>query len=659
MADQSKPPHELQACKDEEGSQKSGGINRTKDKSPSFRMERREKSDKRSMSVWDYDDSLDQKERELEESAKRMNKYKKLPFIGVQNIAFQIWKKFGIQKVMSNEQGFYFFKFSQADAARRVIDAGPWYFGSKLLILKQWYPQMQLVKEQMARVPIWAQFYNVPLVLWNEGGLSHLASAIGVPLYADDLTENRRRLSYAKICVEVEVCSELPDSVDVECMGEQVTVGVKYPWKPVKCLECHLFVHNAYHCGSKFQGAKPQKFVWVVKSTKGVSATDSKGLQPAENGSSSAPIPGIVACIAPAADISVGKEVVLMDDLVSTPLASPRAPPVGVGQSPVLKGSNSFSALALINQEDSRIEEGVDELLDLFEHPTSVLDPELDVPFVLVAKKTRGRGNAKAVLPGVLHNAVHGSVARMVLARDPQIFQVDLIFSSPQLIVVKILTVDQRLFYVSCIYGHNSMVDGRRLWEDMRTLAPTIGDTPWLQFGDFNVVRRSSERLEGFDNVASLEFNTCLDDINMDDMPFKGLWFTWSNKRGGQGNVKSKLDRALINGSWLDIFPELETIFLAPGISDHCFILVNVLLYTPRRSPFKFFNFWMRHDQFKEELRKSWSLPVTGSIKFKLYEQLSRLKPVLREFNKKFFSQISERVVKAREELFALIVLRF
>ncbi|KAG5564631.1 hypothetical protein RHGRI_000728 [Rhododendron griersonianum] len=189
----------------------------------------------------------------------------------------------------------------------------------------------------------------------------------------------------------------------------------------------------------------------------------------------------------------------------------------------------------------------------------------------------------------VLHNAVQGSVARMVLAWDPQIFQVDLIFSSPQIIVVKILTVDQRLFYVSCIYGHNSMVDRRRLWEDMR--------------------------------------------------------------RGGQGNVKSKLDRALINGSWLDIFPESETVFLAPGISDHCFILVNVLPDTPRRSPFKFFNFWMRHDQFKEELRKSWSLPVTGSTKFKLYEQLSRLKPVLREFNKKFFSQISERVVKAREEL--------
>ncbi|KAF7124101.1 hypothetical protein RHSIM_Rhsim12G0065900 [Rhododendron simsii] len=146
----------------------------------------------------------------------------------------------------------------------------------------------------------------------------------------DDLIENRRRLSYAKNCVEVEVGSELPDSVDMECMGELVTVGIKYPWKPVKRLECHLFGHNADHCSSK-----------------------------------------------------------------------PKAPLVGVGQSPVLKGSNSFSALALINQENLRIEDEVDEMLDMFDHLTSVLNPELDVPFIPVAKKTRGRWNAKAVLPGV------------------------------------------------------------------------------------------------------------------------------------------------------------------------------------------------------------------------------------------------------------------
>ncbi|KAI8573288.1 hypothetical protein RHMOL_Rhmol01G0266700 [Rhododendron molle] len=267
---------------------------------------------------------------------------KKLPYIGVQNIASRIWKKSGIQK-----------------------------------------------------------FYKGPLVLWNEGGLSHLASAVGVPLYANDLTESHRRLSYAKICVEADVRSELPDTVDVECMGEQVTVGVKYPWKPVKCLECHLFGHNADHCGSKPLGAKPQKSVWMIKSTEGALAADSGVPTIVENGSSSAAVSGMVE---PGSDVhaqvSVGKEVVFMDDLVSTPVASPRAPPMGVGQSTMIRGSNSFSAHSLVNQEDLMIGEGEEEVTGLLDHPSSVLDPELDIPFVPAAKKTRGRGNAKAVPPG-------------------------------------------------------------------------------------------------------------------------------------------------------------------------------------------------------------------------------------------------------------------
>lgn len=48
---------------------------------------------------------------------------------------------------------------------------------------------------------------------------------------------------------------------------------------------------------------------------------------------------------------------------------------------------------------------------------------------------------------------------------------------------------------------------------------------------------------------------------------------------------------------------------------------------------------------------KSWCLPVAGSSCLRLCEKLRRLKPVLRAFNKKFFSKIGERVCQAREEL--------
>ncbi|KAH7845446.1 hypothetical protein Vadar_002057 [Vaccinium darrowii] len=249
------------------------------------------------------------------------------------------------------------------------------------------------------------------------------------------------------------------------------------------------------------------------------------------------------------------------------------------------------------------------------------------------------------------HNGIPGRVARILVGWDSQLLKVDVIHTSSQLLLTKVTMVDTRVFYASWVYGQNLSGDRRSLWGEMFSLASSIGTTPWIQLGDFNVVRRRSERVVGFDVGAATEFSACIDSIDMDDMPSKGMWFTWSNKRGGLGDVKSKLDRTLINSTWMDSFPESETTFLPPGVSDHCFILMDILPSVPRRIPFKFFSYWMKHVQFKSEVQKSWGLPVSGPCCYHLYQKLTRLKPVLRSFNSLFFSRIGERVHHAREEL--------
>ena len=107
----------------------------------------------------------------------------------MKSIATKIWAKFRIMDVLSNEKGFYFFLFDNDDAVRRVLEAGPWYFGGRLFVLKKWEPHMSFKKDQLTKIPIWVQFYDVPLELWNEAGLSYIASAVGKPLYAHSLAE--------------------------------------------------------------------------------------------------------------------------------------------------------------------------------------------------------------------------------------------------------------------------------------------------------------------------------------------------------------------------------------------------------------------------------------------------------------------------------------
>ncbi|KAI8540901.1 hypothetical protein RHMOL_Rhmol08G0021300 [Rhododendron molle] len=111
-----------------------------------------------------------------------------------------------------------------------IMKAGPLHIAGKLLILKPWEPQMVLTKEKLSTIPIWVQFANIPLEFWTEQGLSYIASAIGKPLHADDMTEKGQRLNFAKICVEIHVDTPLLDVVEVEYgNGASAFVKVTYP----------------------------------------------------------------------------------------------------------------------------------------------------------------------------------------------------------------------------------------------------------------------------------------------------------------------------------------------------------------------------------------------------------------------------------------------
>lgn len=158
-----------------------------------------------------------------------------------------------------------------------------------------------------------------------------------------------------------------------------------------------------------------------------------------------------------------------------------------------------------------------------------------------------------------LDNSGNSDIARIVLGWDLCCLDVSLVYSDDQLICVQATCLSsQRVFYASVVYGANSLVCRRSLWSAMRCLFSVIGDSPWIQLGDFNVALRSSERMGDFDSSAAGEFNQCLIDINMEELATRGSWFTWSNKRGGGGANMSRIDRVLVNGDWLDMFPNLR-----------------------------------------------------------------------------------------------------
>ncbi|KAG5545007.1 hypothetical protein RHGRI_017464 [Rhododendron griersonianum] len=352
---------------------------------------------------------------------------KKVPFPIVKNIIMRIWEKFGISDVLANDQGFFFFKFSKADAYRTVMKAGPWLIAGKLLILKPWEPQMVLTKEKL-----------------------------------NDLTEKGKRLSFAKICVEINVDSPLLDVVEVEyANGASAFINVKYPWKPSCCSECHVFGHTeASHKVKVAEDGGPKTAPATFRQAH---------LSPKKTFRS------------PAVDFLMpqGNTVVMTNGVASDLVVKGRG--MAPCPSPTRNGS-CFPAIEMV-LESTALEDGIS-VPAIEMAPVSPLLEECSassdlVP--LVTKKAKGKD-------------VMGSTARIILAWDSLVLTVNILAFSSQMVLAKVTSVEwNKDFIVSVIYGANGIRDRRQLWAELRTAKFSIGNAAWVQLSDFNIVRKPTE----------------------------------------------------------------------------------------------------------------------------------------------------------------------
>ncbi|XVF45289.1 hypothetical protein PTKIN_Ptkin02bG0193700 [Pterospermum kingtungense] len=98
----------------------------------------------------------------------------------------------------------------------------------------------------MNKSSVWLHLWNVPLELFTRKGLSYIANAIGNPLYMDNTTAERKKLVYAKVCVEIDVARKIPQDIkvvlDKTCPNRKVLIMFKYRDLSNKGLKLMLLV---------------------------------------------------------------------------------------------------------------------------------------------------------------------------------------------------------------------------------------------------------------------------------------------------------------------------------------------------------------------------------------------------------------------------------
>ncbi|KAK7273781.1 hypothetical protein RIF29_14844 [Crotalaria pallida] len=494
------------------------------------------------------------------------------------------------------------------------------------MILAPWTGR-SMSKSFIDRVPIWIQLPNLSPKFWGVGALSKIASLVGNPIMVDKVTQERNRINFARILMEVDP-AVLPDEVFFEHdFGNVITQRVNYEWKPVLCANCSMYGHDAKMCRRNVkkqwvEKKKPTKEeIEVIDESLKLKEALEKDLIPEENreralenckmlehgpseGTSSKP-----GHTSPNEDsggkgtVSVRMKKVIVVDC--GPQSKPevrlslkvRVLTLGIMDNIAcwnIRGLNSPSKQKEVLNFHKRYKVGL----------LGVLENKL-------------RTNAiEAVMQKIAPGWSYFSdtdicpIGRILVLWRKDMFNVLIMARSGQythcLVTEKI---SNNSFFVTFIYAANDHMERKEVWEVLKGVEKFVR-LPWIILGDFNTVLSPTEKLGGLPiDVGQYEdLRDCLCACHLLDLKSKGQFHTWCNKQEGDRRIYCKLDRAVVNQAWISAWPNAEANFLLPGLSDHSPILVEWNQNNDQRKPsFKFFNMWTEDDSFQSIVDNVWS----------------------------------------------------
>lgn len=170
----------------------------------------------------------------------------------VSEFAFKIWGPRGLLNVFKKDPNTFVFKFKNENGMLAALSKGTWYINRRPMVVTAWGITPGVVP--VTSMPLWIKLTNVPDSYWTEEGLSNLASVIGEPRGADQLTSRLHIMPFAMIQVKYELGDPLPNEIHATILDpitEQksvVTVNITYPDRPLYCTGCKSLGHTAGAC---------------------------------------------------------------------------------------------------------------------------------------------------------------------------------------------------------------------------------------------------------------------------------------------------------------------------------------------------------------------------------------------------------------------------
>ncbi|XP_070045254.1 uncharacterized protein LOC142163874 [Nicotiana tabacum] len=193
----------------------------------------------------------------------------------------------------------------------------------------------------------------------------------------------------------------------------------------------------------------------------------------------------------------------------------------------------------------------------------------------------------------------------------------ELVMDTEQQVTIKLYYQDiGQYIMLTFIYAKCSLPERMELWDNLYFLASDM-EFPWVVGGDFNIV------LHEYEKIGGGQFTL----LNMKTLPFN-LFSTI----GVEHLIRTRSDHA--------------PLFMSCGEQA-----TNII------KPFKFLNFWAKHETFKEVVRQNSISDYIGGPYIMFKQKLKRMKIYLYKWSKEtyrdIFKQLSirEDIVKLKEML--------
>ncbi|XP_074299624.1 uncharacterized protein LOC141630764 [Silene latifolia] len=519
----------------------------------------------------------------------------------------RVWQSYGVDKIAFMPNGIFLVRFKTKEQQKLVLNNGHLIFDNKPVIVREWEPELELVKHSVKRVPIWIKMYGLDVKFWGSECLKKISGTIGSFIKCDDATQNRNFLGYARTMVEVNVDQDFPtEIVFLDENDKSHTIRVMYDWLPLTCASCKVLAMHALDKCRKGETRPVVKKVWK---------------------------PRVVAPVAPqkVQQVPVQKQI--------TPIQSPTV------QRPVQNHSSPKSVEIVT--------------------PVMVTKPVLDqsLPRRFITRMMRQETGEKNFTPGglsfmaALSHSIQKTKDRFVEKGECSKFQVDNGWSictnaslhnggrmwllwDPTKVIVDVLSMtDQTIharvydkirskgFWYTLVYGFNKAAERENLWKSIRRYHSSIVG-PWIVCGDFNTILATHERIGGAKvTLADIKpLAQLTHDCQIYDLKATGSFFTWNNKHDCGVKVYSRIDRVLINGEWQTEFPDSVANFLPEGLFDHCPCLIQCEAQQFRKpAAFKYYNMWSLAKEFKSIVASCWSIEVQGTPMFRVVSKLKML----------------------------------